>query len=174
MKPRDLQADMAMLREVLRLAQARDFERAAALARAALAEGFEHPLLLNVVATTLEQEGRFADAARILRQVVRLSPDNYAAHANLATALYESKRYPEAISEYQWILNSKPDIAVAYYFIATSHDYLGEYPEALASYEKFLSTADAKNNQLEIDKVKLRLPLLRRQVELKEGVKEKP
>ena len=46
-----------MLREVLRLAQARDFERAGALARAALAEGFEHPLLLNVVATTLEQEG---------------------------------------------------------------------------------------------------------------------
>jgi len=54
MKPRDLQADMAMLREVLRLAEARDFGRAGALARTALAEGFEHPLLLNVVATTLE------------------------------------------------------------------------------------------------------------------------
>ena len=103
-----------------------------------------------------------------------MSPENYAAHANLATALYESKRYQEAIPEYQWILNAKPDVAVAHYFIATSHDYLGEYPEALASYEKFLSVADAKTNQLEIDKVNLRLPTLRRQIQLGEGAKKKP
>ena len=62
---------------------------------------------------------------------------------------------------------------MAHYFIATSHDYLGEYPEALASYEKFLSAADTKTNQLEIDKVKLRLPLLKRQIDLGEGVKKK-
>jgi hypothetical protein len=63
---------------------------------------------------------------------------------------------------------------VAHYFIATAHDYLGEYPEALASYEKFLSLADAKTNQLEIDKVKLRLPSLQRQIKLGQGVKKKP
>jgi tetratricopeptide (TPR) repeat protein len=105
---------------------------------------------------------------------VRANPDNYAAHANLATALYESKRYSEAIAEYQWILSAKPDVSVVHYFIATSHDYLGEYPEALASYEKFLTTAEATTNQLEIDKVKLRLPSLRRQIQLGEGVKKKP
>ena len=120
------------------------------------------------------QARRFADAVRILQQVVRVSPENYAAHANLATALYESKRYQEAIPEYQWILNAKPNVAVAHYFIATSHDYLGEYPEALMSYEKFLSVADPKTNQLEIEKVKLRLPTLRRQIQLGEGVKKKP
>ena len=122
----------------------------------------------------LVQARRFPEAAHILRQVVRASPDNYAAHANLAIALYESKRYPEAIPEYEWILTKKPDAVVAYYFIATAHDYLGEYPEALASYEKFLSVADAKTNQLEIDKVKLRLPSLQRQIKLGEGVKKKP
>jgi len=63
---------------------------------------------------------------------------------------------------------------VAHYFIATSHDYLGQYPEALASYEKFLSAADANTNQLEIEKVKLRLPMLKRQIELKQGAKRKP
>jgi len=105
---------------------------------------------------------------------VKASPENYAAHANLATALYESKRYQEAIPEYQWILSARPEIAVAHYFIATSHDYLGEYPEALVSYEKFLSAADAKTNQLEIEKVKLRLPTLRRQIQLGEGAKKKP
>jgi tetratricopeptide (TPR) repeat protein len=125
-------------------------------------------------AAALVQARRFAEAVPILRQVVKLSPDNYAARANLATALYESKRYQEAIPEYQWILAAKPEIVVAYYFIATSHDYLGEYPEALASYEKFLSVADAKTNQLEIDKVKLRLPTLQRQIKLGEGIKKKP
>jgi tetratricopeptide (TPR) repeat protein len=88
--------------------------------------------------------------------------------------LYESKRYQEAIPEYEWIVTTKPEISVAHYFIATSHDYLGEYPEALRSYEKFLSVADPKTNQLEIDKVKLRLPLLRRQIQLGEGAKKKP
>jgi tetratricopeptide (TPR) repeat protein len=125
-------------------------------------------------AAALVQARRFAEAAGILRQVVKTSPDNYVAHANLATALYEAKRYPEAIPEYEWILTAKPEISVAHYFIATSHDYLGEYPEALASYEKFLAVADPKTNQLEIDKVKLRLPSLRRQIQLGEGAKKKP
>lgn len=125
-------------------------------------------------AAALVQARRFGDAAHILQQVVRHNPHNYAARANLATALYEGKRYSEAIPEYEWILAAKPEVAVAHYFIATSHDYLGEYPQALASYEKFLATADAKTNQLEIDKVKLRLPSLRRQIKLGEGAKKKP
>jgi tetratricopeptide (TPR) repeat protein len=122
----------------------------------------------------LVQARRFPEAANILLQVVKAAPDNYVAHANLATALYESKHYPEAIPEYEWILTAKPEIVVAHYFIATAHDYLGEYPEALASYEKFLTVADAKTNQLEIDKVNLRLPKLRRQIQLGEGAKKKP
>jgi tetratricopeptide (TPR) repeat protein len=123
-------------------------------------------------ASALVQARRFNDAAQILRQVVRLHPDNYAARANLATALYESKRYSEAIPEYEWIIAKRPEITVVHYFVATSHDYLGEYPEALASYEKFLAAADAKTNQLEIDKVNLRLPSLRRQIQLGEGAKK--
>jgi tetratricopeptide (TPR) repeat protein len=122
----------------------------------------------------LVQARRFPEAAHILQQVVRVAPDNYVARANFATALYESKRYQEAIPQYDWIVTTKPDVAVAHYFIATSHDYLGEYPEALASYEKFLSAADATTNQLEIEKVKLRLPLLRKQIQLGEGAKKKP
>ena len=125
-------------------------------------------------ASALVQARRFADAVALLRQVVRADSQNYAAHANLATALYELKRYGEALPEYEWIVSAKPDIVVAHYFIATAHDYLGEYPEALASYEKFLAVADAKTNQLEIDKVKLRLPSLRRQIQLGEGAKKKP
>ena len=125
-------------------------------------------------ASALVQTRRFTTAAEILHQVIRRNPDNYSAHANLATALYEMKQYAEAIPEYQWLLTAKPDVVVAYYFIATAHDFLGEYPEALSSYETFLARADATTNQLEIDKVNLRLPTLRRQIKLGEGVKKKP
>jgi tetratricopeptide (TPR) repeat protein len=125
-------------------------------------------------AAALVQTRRFLDAVNILRQVVRNEPQNYPAHANLGTALYEAKQFPEAIAEFEWVASTKPEVIVAQYFIATSHDYLGEYPEALAAYEKFLAGADAKTNQLEIEKVKLRLPTLQRQIQLGEGVKKKP
>jgi tetratricopeptide (TPR) repeat protein len=125
-------------------------------------------------AAALVQVRRFAEAAGILRRVLKDNPTNYPAHANLATALYELKQYAQAVSEFEWVVANKPEVIVAHYFIATSHDYLGEYPEALAAYQKFLASADAKTNQLEIEKVKLRLPLLQRQIQLGEGVKKKP
>ena len=121
----------------------------------------------------LVQSRRFAEAAAVLRRVVATFPNNYAAHANLATALYELKQFAPALNEYEWLLKAKADLTVAHYFIATAHDYLGEYEQALAAYESFLAGADSKTNQLEIDKVKLRLPSLRRQIQLGQGVKRK-
>ncbi len=121
----------------------------------------------------LVQLQRFEEAVAILRKVIAVSPDYYAAHANLATALYQLKRYAESLVEYNWIVAAKPDLAVAYFFIATAYDQMGHFTEALAAYEKFLERADAKTNQLEIDKVKLRLPPLRNQIRRGEGVKNK-
>ncbi len=123
--------------------------------------------------SALVQARRFADAVAVLRKVVLTTPDNYAAHANLATALYELKQFPEALVQYEWLLKSKPDLTVAHYFIATAHDYLGEYEQALASYQTFLAHADQRTSQLEIEKVKLRLPTLRRQIQRGEGAKQK-
>jgi len=124
--------------------------------------------------SALVQVRRFAEAASVLRKVLAVTPDNYVAHANLATALYELKQFAQALDEYEWLLKAKPDLTVAHYFIATAHDYLGEYEQALSAYENFLARADAKTNQLEIEKVNLRLPSLRRQIKLGQGVKPKP
>jgi len=124
--------------------------------------------------SALVQARRFAEAAIVLSRVIKVVPNNYAAHANLATALYELKQFAPAIVEYEWLLKTKPDLTVAYFFIATAHDYLGEYDLALAAYESFLARADANKNQLEIEKVKLRLPSLQRQIKLGQGVKRKP
>ena len=124
--------------------------------------------------SALVQARRFNDAVVVLRRVLAASPDNFAAHANLATALYAMKHYAEALAEYEWILKTKPDLLITHYFVGSAHDNLGEYEQALASYELFLAGADQKANQLEIEKVKLRLPLLRRQIQLGQGVKRKP
>lgn len=124
--------------------------------------------------SALVKARRFANAVAVLRQVISAAPENYAAHANLATALYGLKQYPQALEEYEWLLRAKPDLTVTNYFIATTHDYLGEYDQALTAYELFLARADPKTNQLEIEKVNLRLPSLRRQIKLGQGVKRKP
>lgn len=124
-------------------------------------------------AAALVQARRFAEAAVILRRILNIQPDNLAAHTNLATALYELKQFPAALAEFKWLVETKPDLVVAYFFIATAHDNLGEYTDALAAYETFLQRANAQKNQLEIDKVNLRLPSLRNQVKRGEGVKKK-
>ena len=124
--------------------------------------------------SALVQARRFPEAVSILRKVLEAAPDNYTAHANLATALYRLKQYGDALVEYRWLLKAKPDLSIAHYFIATAHDYLGEYQDALTAYELFLAGADAKTNQLEIDKVNLRLPSLRHQIKIGQGAKRKP
>ena len=120
----------------------------------------------------LVQLRQFEQAASILQHVVELSPEHYEAHANLAAALYELKLYKQAVVEYKWIGQARPRLAIVQFFIGTAHDRLGEYEEALAAYEAFLSAADATANQLEIDKVNLRLPSLRNQIKRGEGVKQ--
>src|SRR6266516_4488263 len=122
-------------------------------------------------AAALIQARRFAEAAVILRHILSVTPDSYVVHANLATALYEQKRFAESLLEYEWVAKAKPEIAATNFFIATAHDYLGEYVEALAAYEKFLAVANAQDNQLEIEKVNLRLPALRNQIKRGEGAK---
>ncbi|HLL99568.1 MAG TPA: tetratricopeptide repeat protein, partial [Pyrinomonadaceae bacterium] len=112
----------------------------------------------------LVQAKQFENAAVLLRRIVGIAPDNFTARANLATALFQLKRYNEAKYEYQWLAEKKPDLAIAYYFLAISHDSLGEYLDAMANYQQFLKLADAQANQIEIDKVNLRLPALQKQI----------
>jgi tetratricopeptide (TPR) repeat protein len=122
-------------------------------------------------AAALVQARRFAEATTILRRIITLVPDSYVAHANLATALYEQKRFADSLVEYEWLARAKPEIAATYFFMATAHDSLGAYPQALSAYEKFLAIATLQKNKLEIEKVNLRLPVLRNQIKRGEGVK---
>lgn len=115
----------------------------------------------------LVQFKKFEEAVSLFRKVIQIAPDNYAAHTNLATALFELKRFEEAKTEYFWVAKNRPELAITYFFIAISHDNLGQYIDALANYQKFLKLADPTQNQLEIEKVELRLPNLERQIKNK-------
>jgi tetratricopeptide (TPR) repeat protein len=115
-------------------------------------------------AAALVQAKQFENAIAILRRILNVAPDNYTAHANLALSLFQLKRYEEAKIEYQWLSDVKPSVAVTYFFLAICYDNLQEYIDSMANYQKFLQLADAKTNQLEIDKVNLRLPILQRQI----------
>lgn len=152
----------ARLGERARLADARAslafYRRAAELApeNADYATGY---------AAALVQARRFDEAVAILNRIIKIAPDNYAAHANLAAALDASKHPAEALIEYRWLRSKRPELAITYFFIARSHDLLGQYAEALVEYEAFVGRADPAQHNLEVEKVKLRLPGLRNQAQ---------
>jgi tetratricopeptide (TPR) repeat protein len=120
----------------------------------------------------LVQAREFSAAVELFRKLLTFEPENYTIRANLATALFELKRYSEAKAEFSWVVRKRPDLAVAYYFLAITHDNLAEYEEAMTSYRSFLRFADSKTNQLEIDKVNLRLPGLEKQIKQGGGRKK--
>lgn len=112
-------------------------------------------------AAALVQLRRFPEAVVVLRRVVAAKPDFFEAHANLATALDELKLYEDALTEFKWLKEAKPDLAVVHFFLARDYDLTGDCQNALAEYETFIAKADATQNELEIEKVNLRLPILR-------------
>jgi tetratricopeptide (TPR) repeat protein len=124
-------------------------------------------------AAALVQGRLFAEAVKILRAILAKNPNDYVAHANLALALYELKDFRAAIEEYKWIEVERPQVVATYFFLATAHDNLQEYEPALSAYEKFLALADPDANKLEIEKINLRLPVLRAQIKRGQGAKRK-
>jgi tetratricopeptide (TPR) repeat protein len=111
---RDLDADLKTLNTVLTFAQNRDFERAAALAEATLASGFEHPLLLNVFATRLEQLGRFEDSLRLLERAVTIAPGDVGARNALSMCLQRLDRPAEALDHVDKLLKMHPGLGFAH------------------------------------------------------------
>lgn len=111
---RDLDTDLQTLNTVLAFAQNRDFERAAALAEKTLASGFEHPLLLNVVATRLEQEGRFEDSLRLLERAVAIAPGDIGARNALSMCLQRLNRPAEALDHVDKLLKMHPGLGFAH------------------------------------------------------------
>ena len=117
------------------------------------------------------QAKQYLPAAGLFQKLAVAAPDNFTVRANLATALFQLKRYNEAKAQFTWLVEKQPSNVAAYFFLAISHDELREYGDAMANYQAFLRLADPKVNQLEIDKVNLRLPTLQKQLDSGKGQK---
>jgi tetratricopeptide (TPR) repeat protein len=133
------------------------------------------------IATAMVRQRRFQEAVPILKAAIAANPPvevAYFAHTNLATALFEMDDYAGAASEYVWILKrqqalgDRRRVAVSIYLLGICFDKLGDFEQALKAYENFLQLATS-DNQLEIDKVKLRLPPLKRQIQQGQGNRKK-
>lgn len=135
---RDLKKDQEMLARVLSLAQNRDHQRAAALAEQALAEGFEHPLLLNVLATRFEDEGKLEEAARLLERGVALAPADVPVRNALALVLQRLERPQEALAHLEVILKQHPQLAFAHASKGNALIALGSLGLAQASHLRAL------------------------------------
>jgi tetratricopeptide (TPR) repeat protein len=136
--PRDLKADQEMLRKVLELAERREIARAAAMASEALGSGFEHPLLLNVLATWLEHQGRLADSLRLLQRAQQLAPDDIAVQNALSLCLQRLDRPAEALQIMDSLLEAHPELGFAHANRGNALIALGALGEARQSHLRAL------------------------------------
>ncbi len=111
---RDLDTDLETLRTVLQLAQNRDIAAAAALAERTLAEGFEHPMLLNVAATRLEQEGKYSEALKLLERAVSIAPNDAGARNALGLCLLRLDRPAEALYHFDELIKQHGELPFGY------------------------------------------------------------
>ncbi|HEU0184027.1 MAG TPA: tetratricopeptide repeat protein [Blastocatellia bacterium] len=132
-------------------------------------------------AASLVKLGRFQEAAGAARQAIAQNPKEDVAifaRTNLATALFKLDDFQNALAEYIRIFDyqrkrgDRKRTALTLYFLGICLDKIGDYEQALKAYEQFMALASA-DNQLEIDKVKLRLPSLRHQIKEGKGVRKK-
>ncbi|MBS1786444.1 MAG: tetratricopeptide repeat protein [Acidobacteria bacterium] len=133
------------------------------------------------LASALVKLRKFQEAVDVLKPVLASNPTGdveYFARTNLATALFELDDFPNAAREFLWILDhqakrgDRKRTAITLFFVGVCLDKLGDFEQALRAYNQFLELA-SPDNQLEIDKVKLRLPSLKHQIEIGQGKKKK-
>lgn len=135
---RSPEADRARLQAIHAATQARDFPRAATLAEAALKDGIEHPMVLNLAALKAEQEGRFDDALAVLRRAVEIAPQDLGARNAMGLVLTRLERYPDALAAFEGVIALEPGFAGAHCARGATLEAMGRLKEAEAAYNHAL------------------------------------
>jgi tetratricopeptide (TPR) repeat protein len=114
-------------------------EEAIVRARSALETGLERPLVLNLVALGLEQDGRLEEAERLLRRAVRLAPRDPACHNALGLCLLKLGRPQQALEEFDRVVGLQPAAAFAHVNRGNALNALRARDAARESYERALA-----------------------------------
>ncbi|HZO21313.1 MAG TPA: sulfotransferase [Steroidobacteraceae bacterium] len=136
---RNRAADQATLHAVHAAAQRGAHTEAALLAQAALADGLEHPLLLNVLALSHEQRGEPEEAARLLTRAVQIAPQDQPARNALGLCLLRLERPGRALVQFEALLQLNPSLPFAHVSRGTALAALGLIAEAEQSYQQALA-----------------------------------
>lgn len=130
-----LVGEPAVIGEVRAALASQNFPLAARLAKSALIGGLEAPLLLNVAAFSLEQDGRLDDAMRLLQRAREIDPDNVMTLIAMGHWLSKSARPGEALKLFDAALAVDPDHASAHHgrglALAAMKDFDGAWDSQL-------------------------------------------
>jgi tetratricopeptide (TPR) repeat protein len=119
---------------ILNALQAQDVTRAVALARAALAEGHERALYLNLRAYDHEAAGRDAMALADLERAHALEPEDMQALNALGLAHARAGAFREALAAFSEVAARLPEFAPAHFNCGWASEELGELDAARASF----------------------------------------
>ena len=108
---------------------------AAGLAIQAIAEGVEHPSLLNLAASARYQEGRLGEAVDLLKRARALAPRDPHVLNSLGICLRAQGRLAAAREAYDAALRADPRMAAAHFNRGSVLDDLNDMKGARAAYE---------------------------------------
>jgi tetratricopeptide (TPR) repeat protein len=111
-------------------------EAAARLSLQALAEGVEHPSVLNLAATARYGEGRFEDAAELLNRAQALAPRDPHVLNSLGVCLQALGRTDPAMKAYDEALKVDPRMAPAHFNRGSLLQDLNDIKSARAAYQQ--------------------------------------
>jgi Flp pilus assembly protein TadD len=137
-KPRDAEADRATLRAIEAKLDADEIAAAVAMAEAALAQGLEHPLTLNLAAERMEGEGRYGEAMELLQRAHRLAPDDLGVRQALGLCLFRLQQFEAALPHFDAMVAAEPDFAPAFAARGATLEQLGRIEAAETDFRQAL------------------------------------
>jgi len=122
--------------DILSALQAQDVVRAVALACAALADGDERALYLNLRAYDHEKAGRDTLALADLKRAHVLDPDDMQALNALGLAYARNGQFEEARAAFSQVAARMPEFAPAHFNMGWASEELGELDDARESWKR--------------------------------------
>ncbi len=114
------------------------------MAEAALADGLEHPLLLNVAALNLEMQGCVAEAVPLLQRAVALGRSDLGARNALGLCLLQLDRPRDALAQFDALLALDSALPFAHASRGNALSALGAMGDAKASYLRALELDESQ------------------------------
>lgn len=136
---RDAKADHATLSAIHAAALRGAHTEAAALAEAAMTDGLEHPLLLNVAALSLDLQGRISEAERLLQRAVSMAPADLGSRNALGLCLLRLERPADALVQFDALMALDASLPFVHASRGNCFAALGAISEAEASYQRALA-----------------------------------